>query len=78
MLSAIEVSISGDIFLLANDMSSQQLEQVKLLSELFRKDKKASGQYDSYSVFHLFSSEVEQQLGINLNPITISSVITLK
>lgn len=78
MLSAIEVSISGDVFLLVNDMSSQQLEQVKLLSELFRKNKKASGQFDPYTVFHLFCSEVEQQLGIKLNPISISSVITLK
>ena len=70
--------MSGDSFLFLNNISLQQLEQVKLLSELFRKQEKTYKDAETSSAVNLFCSEVEQKLGIKLSPVSILSVITLK
>lgn len=77
MLSAIEVSIFGDLFFILNDMQPQQLNQIIYMSEMFR-TRKTLKHLKSYSAFRLFCSEVEQQLRIKLTPVSIDCVITLK
>lgn len=78
MQSVIEISISGDTFLFLNNMSLQQLERVKFLSEQFRMQQKSSKITDTHLILDLFCAEVEQTLGIKLYSVSIMSVITLK
>lgn len=78
MLSAIEVSISGDLFFLLNDMPPQKLDQIRAMAQSFRTQRRALKEQNTYAAFRTFCSEVEQQLKIDLLSIPIADVIILK
>ena len=78
MKSVVEISISGDSFLFLNNMSSQQLDQIKYLSEQFRYCQIPLETTDTQKILEIFIHKVEMALQIKLYPVSIVSVITLK
>ena len=78
MLSIFEISISGDTFLFLDSISSQQMEQLKALSESFRRGEKGAGNSDSDEILRRFCQEVRTKLGLVLSPVAVTAVITLK
>lgn len=78
MKSVVEISVSGDSFLFLNNMSSQQLEQIKNLSEQFRDYHIPRETTDTQKILENFIDRVEKTLRIKLYPVSIISVITLK
>lgn len=78
MKSVVEISISGDSFLFLNNLSSQQLDQIKNLSEQFRYCQVPLETTDTKKILEVFIDKVEKALQIKLYPVSIISVITLK
>ena len=78
MKSVVEISISGDSFLFLNNMSSQQLDQIKNLSEQFRYCQVPLETTDTKKILEIFIDKVEKSLQIKIYPVSIISVITLK
>ena len=78
MKSVVEISISGDSFLFLNNMSSQQLDQIKKLSEQFRYCQVPLETTDTKKILEIFIDKVEKSLQIKIYPVSIISVITLK
>lgn len=78
MKSVVEISVSGDSFLFLNNMSSQQLDQIKNLSEQFRYYQVPRETTDTQKILENFIDRVEKTLQIKLYPVSIISVITLK
>lgn len=78
MKSVVEISISGDSFLFLNNMSSQQLDQIRNLSEQFRYSQIPLEATDTKKILEIFIGKVEKALEIKLYPVSVISVITLK
>lgn len=78
MKTVVEISISGDSFLFINNMSSQQLDQIKNLSEQFRYCQVPLETTDTQKILEIFIDKIEKALQIKLYPVSVISVITLK
>ena len=78
MFAIFEISISGDTFLFLDNISFQQMEQLKALSKAFRCGAKGFENSDSEKILQHFCREVRAKLGLALSPVAITAVITLK